>query len=216
MRGMNILVLTNGEYGDYTFCKVDGQKSRYDFVICADRGMQHARALEILPDLIVGDFDSGSETDLAYFAEKGVKIQRFCPEKDATDTEIAIQKAIQLGAECITVYGGLGSRLDHSLANVHLLYAMIIKGVKGKLMNPNNTVYLVNDQIELDGQEGDLVSLIPFNGNTLGVTTKGLGYPLSDAELKMGSSLGVSNYMTQNKAEVKIKKGVLIVIQACD
>lgn len=216
MRGMNILILTNGEYGDYTFCKEDSQRSDYDFVICADRGMQHARALAILPDLIVGDFDSGSDEDLEYFKEKQVKIQRFRPEKDATDTEIAIQRAIERGAKSVTVYGGLGSRLDHSLANVHLLFTLLMHGIKGRLMNPNNTVYLVNDQIQLDGKEGDLVSLIPFNGNTLGVTTKGLGYPLNEAELKMGSSLGVSNYMTQNKAEVKVKEGVLIIIKACD
>ena len=106
---MKILILTNGTYGDYNFCKQD---EGFDYIICADRGLCHARVLGIMPNLIVGDFDSTNEQDLTYFKEQGVQIETFDTHKDETDTEIAVSKAIQKGATEVTIYGGLGSRLD--------------------------------------------------------------------------------------------------------
>ena len=188
---MKVLILTNGEYGDYSFCDVS---KLYDYVICADRGMNHARHLGIQPHLIVGDFDSGSEEDLAYFEAQGIEILRFKAEKDETDTEIAIQKAISVGAKEVDIYGGLGSRLDHSLANVHLLYQLLKKGIQGRLLNPNNNVCLASIHCTITGKQGDLVSLIPFAGDVEGVSTKGLAYALEKATIPIGTSLGISNY----------------------
>lgn len=214
---MNALILTNGAYGDYSFCKKDlKEKGPYDFVICADHGMRHARTLNMCPDLIVGDFDSGSQGDLGYYREKGIPIERFNSEKDETDTELAIRRAVEKGATRLTIYGGLGNRFDHSLANVHLLWPLLEKGVEARLMDPHNEVSLVKDQIILHGERGDLVSLIPFLGDAKGVTTKGLGYPLSEAVLKMGYSLGVSNYLIEKEAKITLTQGVLVVIRACD
>lgn len=213
---MNVLILTNGEYGNYAFCEEDQQKVTYDFIICADRGMGHAIKLGIKPDLIVGDFDSGSQEDLAYYKSQGIPVEVFSPMKDETDTELAIKRAVEKGASRITVYGGIGSRLDHSLANVHLLYYLLKQGIEGRLMNPNNTVYLVDKKIILEGEKGDLVSLIPFTAEAKGITTQNLGYPLKDENLAMGISRGISNYMTTNQATLTIQEGMLIVIKARD
>ena len=214
---MKVLILTNGAYGDYTFCKEDlAKEGAYDFVICADRGMSHALKLEIKPDLIVGDFDSGSEEDLAYYRNQDIPVEVFNPHKDETDTELAIKRAVERGATSITVYGGVGTRLDHSLGNVQLLYPLLKAGIKAKLMNPYNVVQLVDHYIMLQGKVGDLVSLIPFAGTVHGITTQNLGYPLEKDDLRIGSSLGVSNYMSQNQAEVWVEDGILIVIQATD
>lgn len=210
---MKVLILTNGEYGDYSFCQ---EESHYDRVICADRGICHARALGITPDLIVGDFDSGSEEDLTYFESQGIRVLRFKPEKDETDTEIAVQQAIEMGAKEVDIYGGLGSRLDHSLANIHLLYPLLKRGISGRLLNPNNSVSLAMHQCIIKGEKGDLVSLIPFAGDVEGVTTTGLAYALHNATIPIGTSLGISNYLLGQVAEVTIKKGVLIVIKAND
>lgn len=214
---MNVLILTNGEYGDYEFCKNDGiEQIPYDFVICADRGIRHAIKLGIQPHLIVGDFDSGSQEDLAYYREKHIPIEVFNPMKDETDTELAIKRAVEKGATSITIYGGAGSRLDHTLGNVHLLYTLLKSKIQARLMNPNNTVYMIDECIMLEGKAGDLVSLIPFAGNVKGVTTQNLGYPLEKATLKVGTSLGISNYMTESKASVWIEEGTLLVICARD
>ena len=210
---MKVLILTNGEYGNYGFCT---NLEQYDYIICADHGMCHAKHLGIKPHLIVGDFDSSTVEELAYFEALGVEILRFNPEKDDTDTEIAIQKAAQLGAKEVTIYGGLGSRLDHSLANVHLVYQLLKRGIKGYLINPNNKVSVIDEKCVITGNVGDLVSLIPFSGDVEGVTTKGLAFSLNEATIPMGTSLGVSNYLIEKKAEITIKKGILIIIEAND
>lgn len=210
---MNVLILTNGSYGDYSFCK---REETFDYIICADRGLSHAKKLEMIPNLIVGDFDSTDLEDLMYFKEKGIQIETFNSHKDETDTELALLRAIEKGATEVTIWGGLGSRLDHSLANVHLLYKLLELKVKGKLVDPNNTVYLAEKHIVIHGQKGDVVSLIPFAGKVRGVTTKHLEYPLENADINIGTSLGVSNLLLQNTAEVWIEEGLLIVIMAHD
>ena len=210
---MKILILTNGEYGDYTFCN---QKEKFDYIICADRGLYHAKVLGLTPDLIVGDFDSTDEKDLDYFKEKGVEIETLNTHKDETDTEIAVLRAIQKGATEVIVYGGLGSRLDHSLANVHLLYKLLRKGIKGKLVSLNHTVYLAEKYQLIEGEKGDLVSLIPFSGEVKGVTTESLAYPLKNAEMNIGTSLGISNVLEADSAKIWIGEGILIVIMARD
>lgn len=211
---MNVLILTNGDYGDYEFCKKDTKQ--YDYVICADSGMRHARKLNCMPNLIVGDFDSCSVEDLTYYHHLNVSIERYNPVKDQTDTEIAIEKAILRGATHITVYGGIGTRLDHSLGNIHLLYMLLKKGIGACLMNPHNTVCMTDKEMSLEGEIGDIISLIPFAGEAYGVTTEHLGYPLVDATLKVGTSLGISNYMTAKKAVIQVKRGTLLVILAKD
>ena len=224
---MKVLILTNGEYGDYSFCKEDLNyynpmkcngihEMTYDFIICADRGMMHALKLGITPNLIVGDFDSGRSEDLAYYKKHHIPIEYFKPEKDETDTEIAILRAIENGASEITIYGGIGSRIDHSLANIHLLYTLLERGIQGRLMNPNNTVYLINKKIILKGQKGDLVSLIPFAGEARGITSQNLGYSLKKSTLKIGVSRGISNYMTAEEATIDVEEGMLIVVKARD
>lgn len=210
---MKVLILTNGEYGDYGFCK---KAKTYDRIICADGGMRHAKKLGLVPDLILGDFDSGSEEDLAFFKEQGVMIETFNAEKDETDTELAVRRALEMGATELTLYGGIGSRLDHTLANVHLLYKLLTKSVKGKIVHPQNTVYLINSSFEIKGNPGDLISLIPFAGDAKGVSTKKLAYPLYRATLTVGSTLGVSNYMLSDSAKVSVEEGMLLVILARD
>lgn len=210
---MKALILTNGEYGDYRFCK---ELEQYDFIICADNGMKHARYLGLLPNLIVGDFDSSPKEDLLYYKEKGVKVESFSSVKDETDTEIALDRALEMGIKEITIYGGIGSRLDHTLGNVQLLYKALAKGCTARLMNPYNIVYLINSKIELEGQIGQLVSLLPLSFEVEGVNTVGLAYSLENATFELGKPYGISNYMIKERASVEISKGYLLVILATD
>lgn len=210
---MKTLILTNGAYGDYSFCKnIDA----YDYIICADGGMKHCRNLNLIPHLIVGDFDSTNPIDLVYFETLEVPIERFSTHKDETDTQLALQYAIEKGADEVVIWGGIGTRLDHTLGNVQLLYSALKQGVKVTLMNDQNTVALIEDAIELKGKEGQLVSLIPFSEKVEGITTEGLAYSLTEATLKVGSPIGVSNYMTRTTAKVTVKSGFLLVMLAND
>ena len=208
-----VLILVNGEYGDYSFCKA---WQKYDKIICADNGMKHARRLGIIPDLIVGDFDSSNPEDLIYFKALGVQIEQFDPHKDATDTELAVKCGVSFGASKITIWGGAGTRLDHTLANVQLLYQLLMQNIEAELINPYNHVYLIKEHGRIRGKKGDLVSLIPFAGEVTGITTKYLAYPLEKATMRLGTSLGISNVLLSDEAEIWLESGILIAILAQD
>lgn len=208
-----VLILVNGEYGNYQFCK---STAGYDTIICADHGMHHARVLKLVPDLIVGDFDSSKPEDLMFFQEQQVAIETFDSHKDATDTALAVERAVQAGADYITIWGGIGTRLDHSLANVQMLYKLLGQGIEGELVNPYNRVMLIDKDKRLQGKAGQLVSLLPFREEAKGVTTENLEYPLQDAVLSFGNSLWISNVMLGEEAWVRIKEGILLVIMAND
>lgn len=210
---MDALVLTNGDYGDYCFCK---QIKNYAYIICADNGMRHARKLGINPHCIIGDFDSCNKEDLKYYELQGVHIKQLPKEKDETDTELAIEAAIYAGATHIDVFGGIGSRMDHSIANIQLLYKFMKQGVTITLHNDKNSIYLVKDKISLKGAEGDLVSLMPFSEKVTGITTTGLGYCLSNGVIQLGDAFGVSNYMVETCATITLESGILLVFQTKD
>ena len=208
-----VLILTNGDYGDYTWTKPD---QVYDRIICADNGMKHAKKLGIIPDYIVGDFDSCNQETLQDFKNKGVEIIRMPAEKDETDTEIALDLALTKGATEVDIFGGTGSRLDHSIANIQLLYKAHKQGVRCQLISHHNKVRLLANQVTLKGEKGDLVSLMPFTEKVTGVYTKGLAYPLERGTFELGQAYGVSNYMLEETAFIEVKEGILIMIQARD
>ncbi|MGL4345763.1 MAG: thiamine diphosphokinase [Cellulosilyticaceae bacterium] len=210
---MKILILTNGDYGDYGFCD---QEMTYDYVICADNGMKHARKLGIMPHLILGDFDSCNPEDLAYFEGLKVPIQRVPSMKDETDTELAVNVATQKGATHITVYGGVGSRIDHSLGNIHLLKKTLEQGVEMWLVNAHNQITLISDQITLYGEVGQTVSLLPLTMTVTGVCTSGLAYEVQEGVFTLGRPIGVSNELIQTKATVHIQEGLLLVMKTND
>lgn len=208
---MNIAILTNGEYGDYRFCD---KIKNYDYIICADNGIKHARALQIIPDYILGDFDSANEEDRLYFDK--VETCKVAAMKDETDTELAVEKALDLGGTQIDILGGLGSRIDHSLANIHLLYRGLKCGVPMRLMNGHNTVYLIDHEITLEGKPKDIVSLLPLTMEVKGVSTEGLVYGLQSDSFHLGKPYGVSNVMTGTRFKVTLDEGLLLVIKAND
>lgn len=210
---MKALILTNGDYGEYNFCT---EGLLYDMIICADNGMKHARKLNILPHSIVGDLDSCNEDDLSYFEAKGVEIIKVPAEKDETDTELAIERARARGATSVAVYGGVGSRMDHSIANIQLIYRYLRQGIDVTLYSAKNTIRVIESSVELTGRPNDLVSLMPFTERVTGVYTKGLAYEIKDGTFQLGDAYGVSNYLIDNSAQITIGSGVLLVIQARD
>ncbi|NLK97486.1 MAG: thiamine diphosphokinase [Epulopiscium sp.] len=211
---MNVLIFAGGEIRDYSFYKeyVD----RADYIICADRGMEHGRILNITPDIIIGDFDSASEESILFFKNKNVPFLTFPSKKDKTDTEISLEYAIEKRPSHIWIAGGLGSRFDHTLGNVHLLYSALQRNVAATLINEYNQIHLINKEIFISGNENDIVSLVPFTMEVRGVCTEGLYYALSNATLTAGSSYGISNVMTSPKARISIQSGLLLVIQPKD
>jgi thiamine pyrophosphokinase len=211
---MNALIISNGEISNYNYYKNIILDS--NIIICADGGAKHAYKMNIIPNLIVGDFDSLDEDILNFYKEKGVKIEKYSPIKDKTDTQIATLKAIEMGTDNITYIGTLGNRFDHLIANLSLLYYLLNRKIKGRIINEKNEIYLINEYIELTGQKGDIVSLLPYSKDVHGIYTEGLYYPLSGQDMPLGIPYGISNIFTENKITIKIEDGFLLVIKSRD
>ncbi len=186
-------------------------------VYAVDGGLAVADEAGVLPDYLVGDFDTAAEALVARYEGKCITI-RHKPEKDATDTELAIEDALERGAESIVLLGATGSRMDHTLANVHMLYKILQCGKRAWIVNENNRISMHRNSFSLKKDElfGTYVSFLPFFGDVTGVTLKGVKYPLDGATLTAGTSLGVSNEAVKENIEVSFLTGYLLMIEARD
>ncbi|SEF67679.1 thiamine pyrophosphokinase [Caloramator fervidus] len=184
-----------------------------DIILCADSGGNYAYDLGIIPHFLIGDFDSIDNKILSYYQKLGVKIIKYPVEKDYTDTELCINKAIELGAEKICLIGGIGGRIDHTLANIHLLNFILEKGVFGYIVTDEFYIYLCKDYISIEGKIGDIISLLPINGDARGLFSDGLKYELNNTDLCFGRALGVSNVMIKERCNIKVSKGRVLVFK---
>ncbi len=184
-----------------------------DRLICADGGGRAALAAGLKPDLVVGDFDSLTEAELAALAAGGAMLERHPRRKDETDLELALRRALADGATDIVVLGGLGGRLDHTLANAMLLALPGLSGGRARLAGGAETLSVVRgmETLTLDGQPGDTVSLLPL-GEAAGIVTSGLAYPLRNEALRVGPARGVSNEMYSARATIRLGTGFLLCI----
>jgi thiamine pyrophosphokinase len=211
---MTCVIICGGDITDY------GYMSKYlkeaGLVISADSGARHCEGLRVSPDVLAGDFDSILCKDYNGMAEAGTEIARFPAEKDMTDSELAVEIALQRGCKKIVLLGATGSRLDHSISNIFLLKKLTDLNVEGLLANEKNEVRLIKGCMELERDEWPYVTLLPFAGDAVGVTIKGFYYPLENATLKTGSSWGVSNRITEAKGRIDVREGYLLVIKSKD
>lgn len=210
------IIICSGTINDYSFYKRYFEPASPSLIVCVDGGARHARNMGLNIDVLLGDFDSISNDDYNFFVESGAEVLKFSELKDETDTELAVEYAIKKGCKSIIIFGGLGTRMDHSLANIFLLKKMLDRGVQGYIVNENNEITLINKQCILEKEENTKVTLLPFTETVEGISTKGLLYELKDAILEVGPSRGISNEFTKDKAEISIKKGLLLVIKARD
>lgn len=187
-----------------------------DRIICADGGASHARQLGILPDLLIGDFDSVADADLNYFIQKNIPVIRYPSDKNKTDTQLCIEWALDHGTTDITLIGATGTRLDHTLANIFLLEKLTCRNINARIVDSHNEIHVVTQKLVLDGRPGELLSILPFGKEAEGVSLEGLQYPLENAVIKRGTSLGISNVFTSDQAVIKIKNGTLLVIRSQD
>ncbi|HGY11080.1 MAG TPA: thiamine diphosphokinase [Desulfobacterales bacterium] len=211
---MKCVIIANGDV-EYTNDIISIIRDA-QLIISADGGARHLRALNILPHVMIGDFDSILPADKLFFKKKKVEMLTFSSKKDHTDSEICVSWAIDNKATDITLLGVTGTRLDHTLANIFLLKELARENIPARIINKNNEIHIITDHIELNGQPKDLLSIIPVTQKVTGITLKGLEYPLVNADIKMGSSIGISNTFKGTLATISIKKGILIVIKSKD
>ena len=215
---MSTLIITGGR-AEAGFFREYFKNRTFCHIIAVDGGLLFAEALGLVPDYIVGDFDTLPEGRLAaYEGREGVTIRHFCPEKDDTDTQIAVELALELEKEEVIMIGAAGTRLDHSIANLFLLEKFERAGISAYCLDGKNRVRVLQKGISLQKvvQYGDFVSFLALTDTVEGITLKGFKYPLLNRTLHQDDSLCVSNEIVEETAEISFQKGLLLMIEAKD
>ena len=185
-------------------------------VVAADVGLAEANRLGVRVDLLVGDLDSVSAADFQAFEDSGGEVHRHPEDKDATDLDLAIGEAIAAGVQRVVVVGGDGGRLDHLIGNALVLTADRHAAVEIDAVFGAARVHVVRGRREIAGAPNELISLFAVGEPARGVRTEGLRWALDGAELKPGSSLGVSNRFLGERAVIEVADGVVLVVRPDD
>ena len=214
---MKYLIVCGGEI-DGDFAERLIMSSGFEVIIAAARGMDFLYEHKITPDIIVGDFDSVKNEALSYFKEKGMSdIHVLNPEKDDTDSECALQIALDHGADHIIIIGATGTRIDHVLGNISLLGKAMSEGKMAELLDTHNRIRMINNELEIEKnkQYGKYVSIIPVCKNNK-ITLEGFKYPLKDYTFEGFNTLGISNEIVDDIAKITVNEGQYIVIESKD
>ncbi|MBN2148587.1 MAG: thiamine diphosphokinase [Anaerolineales bacterium] len=188
------------------------QRQDGDLLIAADGGTRHCLAFDLIPHVVIGDFDSLETSMLAYLQAQGTLLIRHPGHKDETDLELTFRYALQAGVNEIIVLGALGERWDMTLANLLLAAGEEYSCVRVRFLDGNQEITILHsgETLVLHGQPGDTVSLIPLRGDGQAITTRGLEYPLAQETLAFGSPRGVSNVLLGEQAEIYLAAGTLL------
>ena len=209
MQAFNRAVLfVNGECKDLNRLELE----EHDYLVAVDGGMQYLNRLALTPHLIIGDMDSIDPLDLQSMLAEGVQIERFPPQKDQTDLELAIDLVLQKGFKRILLFAALGGRLDQSLANLFLLTRDDLKDINVRMQDGQESVFLIRRETHIQTLPGDRISLLPLCAPVTGINTKGLLYPLNDESLFPQQTRGISNEALSKKVSINIESGLLLCI----
>lgn len=211
---MKALIIGNGSDVE----KENLERISYDYIICADGGLNKVKKLQLIPNLIVGDFDSVDKALLDSFLALNIETIKFPPEKDYTDMELAIDIAVKKGFDHITLLCATGTRLDHTLANILLIEKYYNKGINVEIVDNHNIIKLISDNTDLNVYKMNehFVSIVPISKKLIGLTLENFKYPLDDVEVKRGEALLISNEVTNEKGRIVLKKGTAILFLSKD
>jgi thiamine pyrophosphokinase len=185
------------------------------FVIAADSGLDHAAVLGLRVDVLVGDLDSATAPAVCAAEAAGVRIERHPVDKEATDLELALEHALALGADRVTVVsGGGGARLDHHLAELALLAAERFAPLRldARIGSARAVPIHAGANVELLGAPGAVLTLLALGGAAHGITTDGLRWPLRGETLAPGSTRGVSNEIVAGPVRIALTAGTLLAV----
>lgn len=205
---MRIIIFANGDLPNLQ--KASALIKPDDFIVCADGGTRHALSMGLTPHIIIGDMDSLPKNfSLSTFNGEVIVYPK---DKNETDLELAINHAITLKPDEIIIVAALGGRIDQTLANIALLTTFQLSTFNLKLSDGLEEIFLCKDQVEVKGRSGDVVSLIPWQGNVEGVKTENLKWKLNHEVLFSHQTRGISNEMISDVATISITKGSLLIV----
>lgn len=209
---LRAVIIANGEINRPSSILSDLNED--DVIIAADGGAHHCLAAGLWPDFVIGDMDSITTPVINQLRENGTQLVLYPRDKDQTDLELALSLAAEKGFKDALLLGMFGGRLDQSLANLLLLTRNEWQDLRLIISNEPDTAYLMRgqDEISLQGNPGDIISLIPLSNLVENVSTQGLRWPLDHADLRFGTTLSISNELLDINARVQIGMGNLLLI----
>ena len=218
MKMKRCLIVTGGTI-DIAVAKDFLSQRSYDYVIAADAGLEVLRPLHISPNAVVGDLDTVDKKVLEeYQNQPGIEFEIHKPEKDETDTELALLTAARQGCEAVDILGALGGRMDHAIGNIQLMYQFFCQGMEVNIYDARNRLYLLGGHKVFHREEvyGKYISFLPMTETVEGLTLRGFKYPLQRRTIGLGTSLCISNELKREEGILELEKGVLLCVEAHD
>lgn len=217
---MKTVIISGGRI-DRDFALSFLENETFDQFIAVDNGLRFCYDNQIKPTWIVGDFDTAAPELVEYYqTQTDIPIRRFNPVKDSTDSQIAIELALELGSNEITLLGGTGTRMDHVLGNIQSLMLAKKKGVSCVILDEYNRIQLIDGETRLKKSEqyGKYVSLLPLTTEVTGVDLTGFKFNLTGHTFTSTGSagFGVSNEIIEDTAEIRVKSGIFVLIESRD
>lgn len=204
-----VALLLNGELLE----NLQKELAFYDYIVSADGASNVLYEEKMLPDLIIGDLDSITPEAKEFFGEKGVEFHKFPPEKDKTDSHLAVEELIENGAKHIFIYGGVGKRWDHSLGNIGLFYFALKRGVELEFRSEKNRMLCKKPgKYHFPQKEGYYFSILPMTDEVKGISIEGAKYDLKDRTIIKGETVGISNEYKEDIL-LSFKEGILLIIE---
>lgn len=210
------LIISGGDL-DLEFLKTFIKNKKIDYIIAVDSGLEKLNYINLLPNYIIGDFDSIETNILKNYEDKDIEIIRLNPEKDFSDTHMALKLAIELESNEVYILGALGKRIDHAIANIHILKEALDNKIKCKIVDNKNEIQVLTKGVNnIEKSNYKYISLFPLTTQVKGIMLEGFKYHLNNATLNIGHSIGVSNEIINEDAKIYINDGILLVIKSND
>lgn len=218
-----VIVVTNGVIKDYSLIykrltqdyKFDINGGGNTLIIAADGGAQNCLNMKLMPDIVIGDMDSITIKVIESITsgKKPIKFINSIPSKDESDTQLAVDYAVGLGAKRILIVGAAGDRIDHTLANLFLLASPSAENSDIRILTENSEIFVTRKSCQIAGAAGKIVSLFSLSPYTNFIKTSGLKYKLKNEKLLFSPARGLSNAFIGSKAKIEISEGTLLIVK---
>ncbi|OFI07677.1 thiamine pyrophosphokinase [Clostridium acetireducens DSM 10703] len=186
------------------------------YLVCADSGANCLYNYNIKPHYLIGDFDSIDKNVFDFYKKESCIIEMYPKDKDDTDTELCIKKAIELFSDEIVLLGCTGSRLDHILGNIGLLLRCLNLNIKASIRDNNNIIFISNKPLSVKGEKGEDFSIQAYCNEVKGLTLRGCKYELTNYNLKIGDPLTISNQFLDDLVHIDFKTGIILIMFSKD
>jgi len=208
-----IIIVSGGVLDDPVFFHKKMKEMEDGMIICCDGGARHFQNSAIRPHVIIGDMDSIDAAQLADYSAEKTEIIKHPPDKNFSDTELALDYALNLNPQEIFIWCALGGRIDHTLSNVFLLCRGHEKGIRTFLVDEYCESFVLDKKVTFINEKGKTVSLLAMTPEVTGINLSGFLYPLENGALKMGESRGISNVINEARAVISAAEGILFVVK---